>query len=103
MPPPSKDVTAVIAEVLGALGHPVRVRVIGAFEEGLKLSPSRLQEAMPDVSLGTLAYHVRQLAGAGLLRRAGRVPRRGAVEHLYVLTPTGVKMSALLEELPGRL
>jgi DNA-binding HxlR family transcriptional regulator len=103
MAPPSKEVTEQIAEVLGALGHPVRVRVIWAFEEGVKLSPSRLQEALPDVSLGTLAYHVRQLATAGLLRRAGRVPRRGAVEHLYLLTPTGTKMAALLEELPSRL
>lgn len=92
-----------IAEVLGALGHPVRVRVIRHFDEDVKLSPSRLHEAMPDVSLGTLAYHVRQLAGAGLLRRAGRVPRRGAVEHLYLLTSTGVTMAAVLEDLVDRL
>jgi DNA-binding transcriptional ArsR family regulator len=98
-----REVTERIAELLGALGHPVRVRVMGQFEEGVKLSPSRLQEAMPDISLGTLAYHVRQLAGAGLLKHAGRVPRRGAVEHLYLLTPTGAKMSALLEELPSRI
>lgn len=92
-----------VAELLGALGHPIRVRVIRHFDEDVKLSPSRLHEAMPDVSLGTLAYHVRQLAGAGLLRRAGRVPRRGAVEHLYSLTATGATMATVTEELADRL
>jgi DNA-binding HxlR family transcriptional regulator len=97
-----KDTTEVVAEVLGALGHPVRVRVIRHFDENVKLSPSRLQEAMPDVSLGTLAYHVRQLAGAGLLQHAGRIPRRGAVEHLYLLTSTGATMAAVLDDLLER-
>ena len=100
--PAEKDKTEVVAEVLGALGHPVRLRVIQHFDENVKLSPSRLQEAMPDVSLGTLAYHVRQLAGAGLLQRAGRIPRRGAVEHLYLLTSTGAAMAAVLEDLLER-
>lgn len=103
MSSPERDITEGVAEVLGALGHPVRVRVIRHFDENVKLSPSRLHDAMPDVSLGTLAYHVRQLAGAGLLERAGRIPRRGAVEHLYLLTATGATMAALLEELGDRL
>jgi DNA-binding HxlR family transcriptional regulator len=98
-----KDGTELVAEVLGALGHPIRVRVIQHFDDNVKLSPSRLHDAMPDVSLGTLAYHVRQLAGAGLLQHAGRVPRRGAVEHLYLLTSTGATMAAVLEELTNRL
>jgi DNA-binding HxlR family transcriptional regulator len=103
MPPPDEEATELVAEVLGALGHPIRVRVIQEFDDGAKLSPSRLHDAMPDVSLGTLAYHVRQLAGAGLLQRAGRIPRRGAVEHLYLLTATGATMAAVLEELTDRL
>jgi len=92
-----------LAEVLSAVGHPVRIRVIRACREGEKQSPSRLHGALPDVPLGTLAYHVRQLASAGLLKRAGRVSRRGAIEHLYLLTPRGVRMAQLLDELPGRL
>ena len=98
-----KDGTELVAEVLAALGHPIRVRVIQHFDDHVKLSPSRLHEAMPDVPLGTVAYHVRQLAGAGLLQRAGRVPRRGAVEHLYLLTTTGATMAAVLDELSDRL
>ena len=98
-----KDETELVAGVLAALGHPVRVRVIKHFDDHAKLSPSRLHDAMPDVPLATLAYHVRQLAEAGLLQRAGRIPRRGAVEHLYLLTTTGATMAAVLDELPGRL
>lgn len=89
--------------MLSALGHPVRIRVIRECQEGVKQSPSRLHAALPDVPLGTLAYHVRQLASAGLLERAGRVTRRGAIEHLYRLSPRGAKIAELLEELPGRL
>jgi DNA-binding HxlR family transcriptional regulator len=73
------------------------------FEGGGKLSPTGLKETMPDVSFGTLAYHVRQLAGAGLLKPAGQVPRRGAVEHLYMLTTKGATTAALLSELVARL
>ena len=92
-----------LAELLSAVGHPVRIRVINQCREGEKQSPSRLQGFLPDVPLGTLSYHVRQLASAGLLKRAGRVSRRGAIEHLYLLTPRGVSMARLLDELPGRL
>jgi hypothetical protein len=54
---------------------------------------------MPDVALGTLAYHVRQLVRAGLLSPAGRVQRRGAVEHLYLVTPKGAALLAGMEGL----
>lgn len=100
---PDTDAPEGLAQVLSALGHPVRIRVIRQCQEGVKQSPSRLHGELPDVPLGTLAYHVRQLAGAGLLERAGRVTRRGAIEHMYVLSPRGCKMAELLEELPKRL
>jgi DNA-binding transcriptional ArsR family regulator len=80
-----------LAQAFGALSHPVRIRALRQFERGGKLSPSGLKEAMPDVPLGTLAYHVRQLAGAGLLKPAGRAQRRGTIEHLYVLTSKGTR------------
>jgi DNA-binding transcriptional ArsR family regulator len=99
MPTHGAEPTAELAEVLGALSHPVRIRVLRHSEGGVKLSASRLRESMPDVPLGTLAYHVRQLAVAGLLRRAGRVPRRGAVEHLYLVTPKGLALVGVLDEL----
>jgi len=94
---------AALAEAFGALSHPVRIRALMQFEGGARLSPTGLKETMPDVSFGTLAYHVRQLAGAGLLKPAGQVPRRGAVEHLYMLTAKGVTTAAVLSELATRL
>jgi DNA-binding transcriptional ArsR family regulator len=100
---PDTDAPEALAEVLSALGHPVRIRVIRQCREGVKQSPSRLHGALPDIPLGTLAYHVRQLAGAGLLERAGGVARRGAIEHMYLLSPRGVRMARLLEELRKRL
>ena len=66
-----------LAEVFGALSHPVRIRALRQFEGGGTLSPGGLHEAMPDVPLGTLAYHVRQLARAGLLKAAGRAHAEG--------------------------
>jgi DNA-binding transcriptional ArsR family regulator len=99
MPTKSNDTTKELAKALRALGHPVRIRLLSRAEEGVKLSASKAREWVPDVSLGTLAYHVRCLADAGLLRKAGLVPRRGAVEHLYLLTPLGVRLAGVVEEL----
>jgi DNA-binding HxlR family transcriptional regulator len=93
------DAAVELAEALGGLAHPVRIRVLWHAEDGVKLSASKLRESMPDVPLGTLSYHVRQLASAGLLRRAGRVPRRGAVEHLYLMTPKGAALVSMVEKL----
>jgi DNA-binding transcriptional ArsR family regulator len=99
MPTKSDDATIELARALRAVGHPVRIRLLSQAEEGVKLSASKARELVPGVSLGTLAYHVRCLADAGLLRNAGLVPRRGAVEHLYLLTPLGVRLAAVVEQL----
>ncbi|HEX2233827.1 MAG TPA: helix-turn-helix domain-containing protein [Thermoleophilaceae bacterium] len=101
MPRKSYDTTQ-LAPALRALGHPVPLRLMLDAQQGVELSASKAQERMPDVSLGTVAYHVRRLAAAGLLRATGHVPRRGAVEHLYVLSPLGVELSAILEQLRGQ-
>jgi DNA-binding HxlR family transcriptional regulator len=96
------DATKDLAGALRALGHPVRIQLLAGAEEGVKLSPTRAREWVPDVPLGTLAYHVRCLAVAGLLRRAGQAPRRGAVEHFYLLTPLGARLAAVVEQLRSR-
>jgi len=92
-----------LAAALKALAHPVRLRVITQAEQGVKLSASKLQANMPDVALGTLSYHVRCLARAGLLEGAGGAPRRGAIERFYVLTPAGLQLGALLGQLSAAL
>lgn len=48
-------------------------------------SPTDLA-AVLDAPLGVVAYHVRMLAGRGLIRETRTVPVRGALQHYYALT-----------------
>jgi DNA-binding transcriptional ArsR family regulator len=68
-------------EVLKAYGHLLRVRVLDLLE-GRVASPARLAIELEE-SLGTVAYHVRQLADVGLVELVGSEERRGALEHRY--------------------
>jgi DNA-binding transcriptional ArsR family regulator len=92
-----------LAAALKGLAHPVRLRVLAQAEQGVKLSASKLQATMPDVALGTVSYHVRCLAQAGLLEGAGGAPRRGAIERFYVLSPAGLKLRALVGQMSAAL
>jgi hypothetical protein len=86
-----------LSDAFKALGNPVRLRA-RHIEEGAKVSASKLQPGMPDVQLGNLSYHLRCLADTGYLQRAERIPRRGAFEQLYLITPKGVRASDSFEE-----
>jgi DNA-binding transcriptional ArsR family regulator len=81
-----------------ALGNPVRLRALRQTERGVKVSATKLRAVMPDVKLENLSYHLRRLADAGYIRRAERVPHRGAFEQLYLITPKGVRASDSFEE-----
>lgn len=72
------------APALLVLGHPLRTCIIEATAEAETASPRVLADALGH-PLGDVSYHVRTLAGAGLLREAGTTPRRGAVEHFYAV------------------
>jgi hypothetical protein len=54
---------------------------------GRPVSPAQLQRVLPDQSLGSVAYHVRVLASAGVIELADEGRVRGAVEHYYALVP----------------
>ncbi len=92
----SEDNARPVAKALRALAHPARLRALSHATEGEKLSASKLRAEMPDVALQTLSYHVRCLADAGYLQTVGQVPSRGGVEHLYLITPRGIKLVAAL-------
>jgi hypothetical protein len=64
--------------------HPTQLHIIerAVANPGERFSPKQLQ-AESGEPLGNVAYHVRALYQKGLLRSAGTVPRRGAVEHFY--------------------
>jgi hypothetical protein len=67
--------------------HPVRIAIVEALLwTGEPLSVTLLLDLFDrEVRLNNLAYHVRVLAQAGVLCEVDRVPRRGALEHFYVL------------------
>jgi DNA-binding transcriptional ArsR family regulator len=66
------------------LNHPTRLRIALHLLENEKASPSEISKLV-DESLGAVAYHVRTMSKAGLLRKAGERRVRGAVEHYYSL------------------
>lgn len=67
--------------VVKALAHPLRVRILSALDQRTA-SPSELADEL-EAPLGNVSYHVRQLAGLGLIKLVKKTPRRGAIEHHY--------------------
>jgi DNA-binding transcriptional ArsR family regulator len=67
--------------IIKALTHPLRVQILSALEERTA-SPSELADEL-EAPLGNVSYHVRQLAGLGLIKLVKKTPRRGAIEHHY--------------------
>jgi DNA-binding transcriptional ArsR family regulator len=69
------------ADIVKALAHPLRVRILNVLDQRTA-SPKQIADEL-QVSLGTVSYHVRTLAGLGLIRLVSRRQRRGATEHFY--------------------
>jgi DNA-binding transcriptional ArsR family regulator len=67
--------------IIKALTHPLRIQILAALDERTA-SPSELADEL-GAPLGNVSYHVRQLAGLGLIKLVKRTPRRGAIEHHY--------------------
>ncbi|MGH2876038.1 MAG: ArsR/SmtB family transcription factor [Solirubrobacteraceae bacterium] len=63
------------------LAHPLRIQILRALENRVA-SPSEIAEEL-GAPLGNVSYHVRFLAGVGLIELTSTRPRRGAVEHYY--------------------
>lgn len=92
--------------LFSAVGHPTRLRILVLFAEGrVEWSPKRMTDVLPQQvgsavlkaeSLGTVAYHFRELDKAGLIRLTRQRPVRGASEHFYRITARGRKALALL-------
>lgn len=94
---PKRDRYDQLAELYGALAHPLRLRILAALAASDEpLSPKRLAQAL-DEKLGDVAYHFRPLKRHGLIKLRGTVQRRGALEHLYELAPQGRALLAHAE------
>lgn len=67
--------------------HPLRILILEVLiERDEPMSPTGLVP-FTGTSLGTTAYHVNQLAEAGLLEETHHRQRRGAREHFYRVKP----------------
>jgi DNA-binding transcriptional ArsR family regulator len=65
--------------------HPARDQIIDVMRSyGQPISPTRLAK-ITGATLGSVAYHVRTLVGAGVVELADEGRVRGAVEHFYAL------------------
>ena len=67
--------------IIKALGHPLRIQILNLLDAA-ESSPVEISQKL-GASLGTVSYHVRQLAELGLIELTRTTPRRGAVEHHY--------------------
>jgi DNA-binding transcriptional ArsR family regulator len=71
--------------LLVALGHPTRRRILREMNGGPPASPRELAEQMED-SLSNVSYHFRVLADAGALKLVSTRPVRGSTQHFYGIT-----------------
>jgi DNA-binding transcriptional ArsR family regulator len=69
-------------DLLKALGHPLRLRILEAISDAGEASPVELAGRLGR-PLATVSHHVRLLRDLGFLELARTEPRRGAVEHFY--------------------
>ncbi|MEX2106431.1 MAG: winged helix-turn-helix domain-containing protein [Solirubrobacterales bacterium] len=82
---PEKNAVRIDQELVKALSHPLRVRILEALQ-GRVASPTELSKEMSE-SLGVIAYHANTLVECGCLELVRTQPRRGALEHFFTATP----------------
>lgn len=68
--------------LLRALRHPLRRRILRRLADGETASPRELSADLRQ-PLGNVSYHVRVLAGCGAVKLVKARPARGSVEHFY--------------------
>lgn len=71
--------------LLVALAHPTRRRILRAMHGGPPASPRELSERLDD-SLSNVSYHFRVLADSGVLELVSTRPVRGSTQHFYGVT-----------------
>jgi DNA-binding transcriptional ArsR family regulator len=95
-PAPAWDLVADMNRA-GALLHPLRLRILDALREPDSASGLARRFRMPRQKMN---YHVRELARAHFLERAGQRRRRNMIERRYRTTAQGYVLSP---ELLGRM
>ena len=80
------------------MAHPLRVQILSVLEQRVA-SPRELSDEL-DAPLGNVSYHVRTLAGLGLIKLVKKTPRRGAIEHYYEARGRAVVSDKAWAEVP---
>jgi DNA-binding transcriptional ArsR family regulator len=83
--PVSTPPAAIDQQLVRALGHPLRVRILEILSERVA-SPTEVAAELR-VDLGHVAYHTRTLDRCGCLELVRTAQRRGATEHYYRAAP----------------
>ena len=89
--PRSPKLVVVWRDVAALSMHPTQVLIVEALSAGEPMSPSEIftthEAAMPKLTLGTVSYHMRMLRERQVVTLVSSEPRRGALEHFYLLAP----------------
>jgi DNA-binding transcriptional ArsR family regulator len=72
-------------DLLAALRHPLRRRILRLMADGEAVSPRELSVALRQ-PLSNVSYHVRVLAERGAVTLVGTTPTHGSVQHFYCTT-----------------
>lgn len=90
-------------DLLRALRHPQRRRILRKMADGRATSPRELSATLRQ-PLSNVSYHVRVLAGCGAVTLVKTKPTRGSVQHFYrstVETPWALEILGLRESKRG--
>ncbi|MFL5873693.1 MAG: helix-turn-helix domain-containing protein [Solirubrobacterales bacterium] len=69
-------------QLLAALGHPLRRRILRAMADSSPVSPRELSDALAQ-PLSNVSYHVRVLVQSKAVTLVGTKPARGSIQHFY--------------------
>jgi DNA-binding transcriptional ArsR family regulator len=95
----SDDPRAASADLVAALNHPTRRRLLKLYlEKDAALSPKELS-GLTGEKLPTVSYHVRVLADRKAIELAEEEPVRGSVAHFYRATALTKKTPWVLQSL----
>jgi DNA-binding transcriptional ArsR family regulator len=83
------------SDVLKALNHPVRRKVMAALDEGIA-SPKELAGQL-GLTIPNVSYHVGILRNLGLIKVVRETPRRGAVERHYKATSRALSVRQVID------
>ncbi|HJZ38460.1 MAG TPA: helix-turn-helix domain-containing protein [Solirubrobacterales bacterium] len=81
----SHDHETIDQDLVRALAHPMRVRILEALQ-GRTASPTELAREFLE-SLGVVSYHANALLEVECIEQVRTQPKRGTIEHFYTARP----------------